>query len=280
MNGIEFVRQLLPQYFIPVVMVSSVSQAVFDAMRAGAVDFVVKPDVQAPGGLEAFNRDLINKIKIAALVQEPVSKTRKPALSFSASVPDQDQTVIAIGASTGGTEAIFNLLRKLPADLPGILVVQHIPPVFSRMFAQRLDSQTGFQVKEAQNGDYLERGSVLVAPGDQHISLKKIGSRYKVASFAGEKVNGHCPSVDVLFDSVAREAGQDAIGILLTGMGYDGAKGLLAMRRKGAVTIGQDQASSVVYGMPKVAYEIGAVKVQVELDSMAKLIRQVLGRRI
>ncbi len=280
MNGIEFVRQLLPQYFIPVVMVSSVSSAVFDAMRAGAVDFVVKPDVRLPGGIEAFNRDLISKIKIAGLVQRPSSpKTEQSAVTVG-SVPDNDQTVIAIGASTGGTEAIYTLLKDLPSDLPGILIVQHIPPVFSNMFAQRLDSQTGFAVKEAKNGDYLTRGSVLVAPGDQHISLKKFGSRYRVDSFKGEKVNGHCPSVDVLFESVAKAAGKNALGILLTGMGYDGAKGLLAMRRKGAVTIGQDQSSSVVYGMPKVAFDIGAVQVQTELANLGKIIRQVLGRRI
>src|SRR5690606_25034608 len=160
--------------------------------------------------------------------------------------------VIAIGASTGGTEAIASLLQSLPPDMPGIVIVQHIPPVFSKMFAQRLNQSLPFHVKEAQTGDSIERGTVLIAPGDKHIKVKKLGGPFQVECMYGKKVNGHCPSVDVLFESVAEAAGSQAIGIILTGMGYDGAKGLLSMKRKGARTIGQDEQSSVVYGMPKV----------------------------
>lgn len=183
--------------------------------------------------------------------------------------------IIAIGASTGGTEAIYNILRLLPPDVPGIVVVQHIPPVFSRMFAERLNNQTPLKVKEAVSGDYVDTGRVLIAPGDQHMRIKKVGKRYQVECFHGDKVNGHCPSVDVLFESVASEAGRNAVGILLTGMGYDGAKGLLTIRRKGGRTIGQDKASSVVYGMPRVAFDIGAVEIQKALEDIPHALSQL-----
>lgn len=184
--------------------------------------------------------------------------------------------IIAIGASTGGTEAIYNILRLLPPLVPGIVIVQHIPPVFSKMFAERLNNQTSLKVKEAVNGDYVEVGKVLIAPGDRHMRIKKVGKRYQVECFQGDKVNGHCPSVDVLFESVAKEAGSNAVGIILTGMGYDGAKGLLSMRRKGSRTIGQDQASSVVYGMPKAAFDIGAVEIQASLEDIPHVLSQLL----
>ena len=180
--------------------------------------------------------------------------------------------IIAMGASTGGTEALFNVIKALPSNMPGIVVVQHIPPVFSRMFAERLNAQTNLNVKEAQTGDYVEQGKVIIAPGDRHIRVKKIGDKYRVECFEGEKVNGHCPSVDVLFDSVAKEAGNHAIGLILTGMGYDGAKGLLAMKKAGARTVGQDESSCVVYGMPKVAYDIGAVDKQASLATIPQLL--------
>lgn len=160
--------------------------------------------------------------------------------------------------------------------MPGIVIVQHIPPKFSAMFAQRLNSTASLEVKEAQNGDYVEPGRVLIAPGDKHMRIRKLGSRYKVECFEGEKINGHCPSVDVLFESVAKEAGRNAIGIILTGMGYDGAKGLLAMKRSGAKTIGQDEASSVVYGMLKVAYNIGAVDKQVPFNRIVRTLFTML----
>lgn len=269
MNGIEFVKRLLPQYSLPVIVVSSLSDKVFDAMNAGAVDFVAKPSNKSVGNMQEFIQELISKIKIAAAsnvtkLEENINQTIVTNNKFPAN------KIIAIGASTGGTEALFNVLKQFPANIPGIVIVQHIPPVFSRMFSERLDNQTVLHVKEAENGDYIEPGKVLVAPGDQHMRIKKVGTKYKVEVFSGDKVNGHCPSVDVLFHSVAKEVGKDAVGIILTGMGYDGAKGLLAMRRKGAKTIGQDEASCVVYGMPKVAYDIGAVEKQVPLINIPK----------
>ncbi len=279
MNGIEFVRRLLPQYFVPVIMVSAISNAVFEAMEAGAVDFVVKPDIRSPKGIELFLNDLIQKIKTASTVKRMLPKPVNPSVKVSgANAQDTTSRLIAIGASTGGTEAIYSILSALPPTVPGIVIVQHIPPVFSRMFAERLNNQTALNVKEAESGDYLEPGKVFVAPGDRHMRIKKIGKRFQVECFQGEKVNGHCPSVDVLFESVAKEAASNAIGIILTGMGYDGAKGLLAMRRKGSRTIGQDQASSIVYGMPKVANDIGGVEIQTALGNIPQVLSGMLGK--
>ncbi len=277
MNGIEFIRRLMPQYPIPIVVVSSVSHAVFDAMNVGAVDFLTKPDIHSAQDVEAFIEALITKIKVAAnakvkAVQTPISETVQDHITR------EFYKVIAIGASTGGTESIYSILKQLPPNIPGIVIVQHIPPLFSRMFAERLNNQTHFNVKEAESGDIIEPGRILIAPGDQHMAVKKIGSHYKVEVFHGEKINGHCPSVDVLFESVSKECGSNALGIILTGMGYDGAKGLLSMKRKGAHTIGQDEESSVVYGMPKVAFDVGAVERQVPLERVAHTLCSFLGR--
>lgn len=275
MNGIEFVRRLIPQYPIPVIVVSSISDSVFEAMNAGAVDFVVKPDMGNIRNLEQFIYDLIDKIKIASnakIVQDTVRST----ITGRSSGSFDSRKIIAIGASTGGTEAIAKILSNMPSTIPGVVIVQHIPPVFSRLFAERLNSSTNLHVKEAETGDYVEQGKVLIAPGEKHMRIKRVSDRYKVECFTGDKVNGHCPSVDVLFESVAKEAGKDAIGVILTGMGYDGAKGLLAIKRSGAQTIGQDEKSSVVYGMPKVAYNIGAVCKQLSLDKIPFSIMDML----
>jgi two-component system chemotaxis response regulator CheB len=278
MNGIEFIKQLLPQYPLPVIVISTISEAVFDAMNAGAVDFVTKPNVQSPKNVEHFINDIISKIKIAATAKVSTISKEKESNVIVREKVNTDIDVIAIGASTGGTEAIYSIIRHLPETTPGILIVQHIPPTFSRMFADRLNNTISLNVKEAQTGDYLETGTVLIAPGDQHMRIKKIGTKYRVECFADDKVNGHCPSVDILFESVAKEVGNKAMGIILTGMGYDGAKGLLAMRRKGARTIGQDERSSVVYGMPKVAHEIGAVEKQASLERIPHLIYKMLSK--
>jgi two-component system chemotaxis response regulator CheB len=275
MNGIEFISRLLPQHPIPVIVVSSISEAVFDAIKAGAVDFIPKPDVQSRISIEEFVTELNQKIKAAAQIKIS-NKSRVLNENVNQELKFDSKKIIAIGASTGGTEAIFHILKQLPEKIPGILVVQHIPPLFSAMFAQRLNTQTRLKVKEARTGDWVEQGQVLIAPGDQHMKIKKVAEKYRVDVFQGDKVNGHCPSVDVLFDSVAGEAGSNAVGIILTGMGYDGAKGLLAMRNRGARTIGQDEQSCVVYGMPRVAHEIGAVEKQISLSSIHKALFSML----
>lgn len=277
MNGIEFIRRLLPQYGLPIIVISSVNGVVFDAMGSGAVDFVAKPDVNSVNGVEHFVIEIIEKVKIAskAKVQQPINHIDTVTVEDKM-LGENNNTIIAIGASTGGTEAILKVLKKLPPEVPGIVIVQHIPPKFSRMFAERMNSSTNLKVKEASNGDYVQRGNVYIAPGDQHMRIRKIGNRYKLECFEGNKVNGHCPSVDILFESLAKEAGKDAIGIILTGMGYDGARGLLAMKRKGARTIGQDAKSSVVYGMPKVAYDLGAVDKQTSIDNIGSMLLSML----
>lgn len=276
MNGIEFVQKLMPQYPLPIIVVSSASGAVFDALSAGAVEFVNKPDLSSVKSVESFINDLIAKIKIAANAKVQKRSAELPHNKIESSRTADKNKIIAIGASTGGTEALFQVLKRFPKETPGIVIVQHIPPNFSRMFAERLNSTIELEVREAKTGDYVEKGLALIAPGDKHMIIHRIGDRYKVECFEADKVNGHCPSVDVLFESVAKEAGKNAIGVILTGMGYDGAKGLMSMRRRGARTIGQDEKSCVVYGMPKVAYNIGAVEKQAPLDNIASVIFSML----
>ena len=236
MSGIEFLRKLIPQYPLPVVVISSLSDKVFDAMNAGAVDFVAKPSYTDRRQLENFvHNELLVKIKIASTAK--ISKIKKKVVqevqqNFTSKGKN---LIIAIGASTGGTEAICSVMKDYGADLPGIVIVQHMPPGFTEMYAKRLDNQCRIRVKEARTGDRVLPGTALIAPGgDKHMRVVNVGGNYQVEVVAGPKVNGHCPSVDVLFESVARVAGKDALGIILTGMGGDGAKGLLAMRQAGA----------------------------------------------
>lgn len=272
MSGIEFLRKLIPQYPLPVVVISSLSDKVFDAMNAGAVDFVAKPAVSSRRELEDFiKNELLVKIKIASAARIGNIK-RSAKISQEEHHPSvgRGNLVVAIGASTGGTEATSALVRQYGTDIPGIVCVQHMPPGFTQMYAKRLDNECRIHVKEAETGDRVLPGHMLIAPGgDRHMQLVKVGGGYQVEIKAGPKVNGHCPSVDVLFDSVAKVAGADALGIILTGMGGDGAKGLLAMRKAGARTIGQDESTCVVYGMPKVAYDLGAVEYQEKLSDIA-----------
>lgn len=171
------------------------------------------------------------------------------------------------------------VIKAFPREIPGIVIVQHMPPLFTGMYAQRLNNTLNLNVKEAQTGDIVNQGCVFISPGDSHMIIKKSGSTYRIECFKGEKVSGHCPSVDVLFHSVAQAAGKDAIGIILTGMGCDGAEGLLAMRKNGARTAGQDEKSSIVYGMPKVAFDLGAVEKQAPLDNIPQIIYSFLNDR-
>jgi two-component system chemotaxis response regulator CheB len=276
MDGITFIRQLMPQYPIPIVVISSVSGAVFDAMNAGAVDFVTKPNAALGTNRDSFIHELITKIKIASVAK--IQHYREETVSYEEE-DDQEidsSKIIAIGASTGGTEAITTVLKMMTVNTPGIVIVQHIPPKFSRMFADRVNDIVPMEVKEAVTGDIVQRGHVLIAPGDRHMKIKRTGGQYRVECITGERVNGHCPSVDVLFESVAKEAGKKAVGVILTGMGSDGAKGLFTMRSTGARTIGQDERSAVVYGMPRVAYNIGAVEKQTSLDNVANVVYSML----
>lgn len=188
------------------------------------------------------------------------------------------KNIIAIGASTGGTEATLKVLMELPKKFPGVLITQHMPPVFTKMYADRLNKICAAEVREAQDGDRVHSGLVLIAPGDKHMRLSKDEKGYYVTCRAGDKVSGHCPSVDVLFNSVAEIAGKNAIGIILTGMGKDGTQGLMNMKNAGAFTIGQDEKSSVVYGMPMVAFNIGAVMVQDSIENIADILIKKLNK--
>ncbi|MCF2641912.1 MAG: chemotaxis response regulator protein-glutamate methylesterase [Lachnospiraceae bacterium] len=279
MSGIEFLRKLMPQYPLPVVVISALSDKVFDALNAGAVDFVAKPVATDHKQVAAFvQNELPVKIKIASTAK--ISNIKKTAFLQTRqpfSVKDNNQ-VVAIGASTGGTEAIFSVVKEFGTDIPGVVIVQHMPPGFTEMYAKRLDDNCKVRVKEAKTGDRVLPGQVLIAPGgDMHMRLVNVNGAYQVECRRGPKVNGHCPSVDVLFESVAKTAGSKALGIILTGMGGDGAKGLLSMRQAGAKTIGQDESTCVVYGMPKVAYDIGAVMYQEKLEDIPRRTYALLG---
>lgn len=307
MNGITFLKKLMKEDPIKVVLVSSLNISVFDALDAGAVDFVKKPDMSSKNELANFYFELSAKIKIAHIAKLKIRTTEASSISPISSAPSLStspqatspqiatdkvsilpklnlgvalsQQIIAIGASTGGTEATLEILKKLPKNVPGILVTQHMPPGFTKMYADRLNKLCQMEVREAVNGDRLTAGLALVAPGDKQMRLAKDAKGYFVRCLGEEKVSGHCPSVDVLFDSVSKAAGANAIGIILTGMGKDGADGLLKMRTEGAYTIGQDQASCVVYGMPKVAYDIGGVQIQSPITEIANILIKQLNKK-
>ena len=301
MDGVEYVRRLMSQYPIPIVVISAINEYIGMAIKAGAIDGVVKPQ-SGEFGIARFVTQLADKIIIASKHTQRL-KSKHDTDAFQASHNDSqydsqrgaaegavkhgaasdatvviktDIDIIAIGASTGGTNAIAAIMSELPPGLPGIVIVQHMPADFTDMFAKRLDSSCAASVYEARSGDKILPGTALVAPGGYHFKLSKSGKVYTGLIQSGEKVNGHCPSVDVMFSSVAEHAGNRAIGVLLTGMGGDGAKGLLEMKKAGAKTIGQDEGSSVVYGMPKVAHDIGAVERQVPLGQIAARIVSLL----
>jgi len=280
MSGIEFLKKLIPQYPIPVVVVSAVSGSVFDALNAGAVDFVTKPDMLCGRGVEAFISELIVKIKIASTAKVAAQKKTASTVAVNSKVGLVKQNcMIAVGASTGGTEAIASVLKGFSANMPGTVIVQHMPPIFTAMYAARLNSLCAVEVREAKTGDMILPGLVLIAPGDYHMRIKPIHNHYMVECVRGEKVNGHCPAVDVLFHSVAEHVGRNGIGVILTGMGNDGASGLLALRKAGGKTLGQDEGSSVVYGMPKVAFTMGAVQEQVPLNLISRKIYALVDSR-
>jgi two-component system chemotaxis response regulator CheB len=255
-------------------MVSSLTQSgaktTLEALEAGAVDFVPKLHSHIYDGKDEMRDELISKIKVASKVKVFKKELNNQIQANTTSLAQTTNKILAIGASTGGTEALKDVLIGLPRNAPGTVIVQHMPANFTAQFAQRLNSLCAMEVREARNGDSIIPGVALVAPGDYHMVVRRSGARYYVEIGNGEKVSGHRPSVDVLFNSVAKIAGANAIGVILTGMGSDGAKGLLAMKNAGARTIGQDEASCVVYGMPKVAHEIGAVEKQLPLNRVAE----------
>lgn len=276
MNGIVFLKKIMAENPMKVVLVSSMNISVFDALHTGAVDFVKKPDMSSKNDLAIFFGELKSIIKVASVAnlkaKNVANKIEMPILTTQKLNIVSTNKIIAIGASTGGTEATLEILKSLPKEMPGILVTQHMPAGFTKMYADRLNKICNMEVREAKNGDRIERGLALIAPGDSQMKVLKDEKGYFVTCRPGEKVSGHCPSVDVLFNSVAVAAGKNAVGIILTGMGKDGAGGLLNMKKAGAYTIGQDKESCVVYGMPMVAFNIGAVQVQAGIESIGNIL--------
>ncbi|MBX9635503.1 MAG: chemotaxis response regulator protein-glutamate methylesterase, partial [Magnetospirillum sp.] len=296
MDGITFLRKLMSQHPIPVVMCSSLvedgSETLMQALEAGAVDVILKPRVDTRQMLMESQVRICDTVKAAArsrLRRRSTPLERKhpePKLSADVIMPaprgaamaKTTERVVCIGASTGGTEALREVLENLPADSPGIVIVQHMPESFTAAFARRLDGLCEVTVKEAEDGDTVLRGHVLIAPGNRHMLLQRSGARYFVTVKDGPLVSRHRPSVDVLFRSAAHCAGGNAVGIIMTGMGDDGANGLLEMRNAGAYTVAQDEESCVVFGMPKEAILRGAAEKVVGLTAIPREIARLGGR--
>lgn len=263
MDGVSFLEKIMTLRPMPVVMLSSLTQAgaetTLRALELGAVDFITKPSLDLAAGLDAMAEDMIAKVRAAARAKVRRATVRGEHKQVAPLGLKTSETVIALGASTGGVEVLGRLIAALPADAPGIVITQHMPPKFTANFAARLDQNVALAVSEAETGRRLRPGQVVIAPGDRHLVLKRSGADFICHLDDGPAVSGHKPSVDVMFRSVARACGANAIGVILTGMGRDGADGLLEMRQAGAHTLGQNEDSALVYGMPRAAQEAGAV---------------------
>jgi len=283
MDGLEFLEKLMRLRPMPVVMVSSLtergSEIALRALELGAIDFVTKPRLGVRDGLLNYTELIAGKIRAAACARMTAAR---PSAARAAEVPQESllrspllstEKLIIIGASTGGTEAIREVLQPLPPDSPAVLIAQHMPGGFTKSFAQRLDSLSRIHVKEAEHGERVLPGYAYIAPGGFHLSLARSGANYVAHLDQEPPVNRHRPSIDVLFDSAAKHAGKNAIGMILTGMGKDGAEGLLRMRKAGAHTLAQDEASCVVFGMPREAIAIGAAD---EVAPLGEMCRRVL----
>ncbi|MCP4311672.1 MAG: chemotaxis response regulator protein-glutamate methylesterase [Bacteroidetes bacterium] len=285
MDGLSFLKKIMSQHPIPVVIISSLTEKGTEtgirALEYGASEIITKPKMDIKGFFTESSIQICDAIKAASCVKLNRKQFKqvsvKPKFSASVVVPEvrnrsmikTTELVIAVGASTGGTEALRVFLEGLPVDCPGVVIVQHMPEHFTRSFANRLNDICQITVKEAVNGDTVTRGKALIAPGNKHTLLKRSGAKYYVEVKDGELVNRHRPSVDVLFTSTARFAGANAVGIIMTGMGDDGAKGLLEMRNAGAYTMAQDEVSSVIFGMPKEAINLGAADKVLPLGKMS-----------
>lgn len=283
MDGLTFLRQQMAEMPIPTVICSSLStegsRVALDALAAGAISVVTKPRLGLKQFLQDSRRELVDALKTAARSRPRLVAAPRPAgppAPRGSAVPGLHalsvNKPIVIGSSTGGTQAIEQILRTLPADAPGVAIVQHMPERFTAMYAQRLDGVCAMRVREAQDGDRLERGVVLIAPGGRHMKLRKSAGQYYAVVLDGPPVNRHKPSVDVLFRSLAEHTTGDALALMLTGMGDDGARGMKLLHERGVRTLAQDEASCVVFGMPMEAIKLGAVDEVLPLDAMAEAI--------
>jgi two-component system chemotaxis response regulator CheB len=294
MDGLTFLANLMRLRPMPVVMVSSLTErgaeTTLKALELGAIDFVSKPRVDVAGTFHLFSEEILAKIRVAAGArvvarQAPTLPADVPPkhsadailpAAASARMLRTTDRIIAVGSSTGGTEAIREFLTALPADCPAIVIAQHIPAAFSAPFARRMDSLCQLSVSEPVDGQPIMAGHVYIAPGGKHLLVERDGARYRCRLNDGPPVNRHCPSVDVLFRSVAQQVGPNAVGVILTGMGDDGARGLREMHDAGAATVAQDEASSVVWGMPGAAVKLGAVDEVVPLNQVAATVMRLI----
>ena len=287
MDGLTFLKKLQVHYPVPVIMCSGVaasnSQVALTAIAEGAVDVVAKPTKGGSAAMAALGEDLAEKVRAAATSRRTVPKFSRATVakptSFRAAGVDPSRYIVVIGASTGGTEAVNRLLSNAPPDFPSVAIVQHMPVGFTNSFAERLDQFSQMKVTEAVDGDVLAPGRAFVARGDRQMRLRSTGGQWRIVYGETECANRHCPSVDVLFDSVVSVGARNVVGVLLTGMGADGAKGLLNLHNNGAVTIAQDEKSCVVYGMPKVAVELGAAQHRSPPGGIPAMVLQGLQRR-
>ena len=295
MDGLTFLKKIMVQHPIPVVIISSLTvkgtETAIKALEFGAIDIITKPHLDTKRFIEESKIKLVDAVKAAAMARVKHKKKKftdpmkvMPKYTADAILPNvasksmikTTEKVISVGASTGGTEALRVFLEALPLDSSGIVIVQHMPEVFTKSFAERLNEICRITVKEAENNDTVIRGRALIAPGNKHTLLKRSGARYYVEVKDGPLVNRHRPSVDVLFRSTARYAGSNAVGIIMTGMGDDGAKGLLEMKEAGAYTIAQDEKTSVVFGMPNEAIKLGASEKVLALEQIAGYIQRFM----
>ncbi len=284
MDGLTFLKKLMARKPIPVVILSTLTQegaaSTLEAFRLGAVEVMAKPNRDVKDSLADIRTQLLDRIRAASVARVhrivPVGENAVEDQIHRVALPETTHKVVAIGASTGGTEAIMATLAALPATAPGILIVQHMPEGFTKTFAKRLDEHSAMKVTEAQGGETVQPGVALLAPGNKHMILKRSGARYYVDVKEGPLVCRHRPSVEVLFESVAKAAGANAIGVIMTGMGSDGAGGMLTMKKAGAKNIAQDEKSCVVFGMPKEAIKNGAVDKVVPLDEIPATIAKLL----
>lgn len=291
MDGITFLKKIMSQHPIPVIIISTLTasgtETAMAALESGAVEVVQKPQLHTQEQRKEASLMLIDKVKAAShavihrrrIAQAKAPKSVKPKLTADAMLQKPNPTsgslvkttekIVAVGASTGGTEALKTFLESFPIDSPGIVIVQHMPELFTKQFADRLNEQCKITVKEATSGDAVLRGQALISPGNKHMMLKRSGARYYVEISDGPLVNRHRPSVDVLFRSVARYAGKNAVGVIMTGMGNDGAQGLLEMKNTGAYTIAQNEKTCIVFGMPKEAIKLKAADKIMSIYSIA-----------
>lgn len=282
-DGLTFLDRLMKARPTPVIMISTLTEkgadATIRAMELGAIDFIAKPKLNVAKGMGEYEQEILAKIRMAAQTRPKIRSTSTSAVKPIPIHYSGTETIVAIGASTGGTEAIKTVLEQLSPAFPATVITQHMPPNFTKSFAKRLDSICKINVHEAKDGERIMPGNAYIAPGDQHMEIVRSGADYRVRLNNGELVSGHKPAVDVMFQSLAKIVGKNVIATVLTGMGKDGAKGLLALKNAGALTMVQDEASCVVYGMPKAAVEIGATKHTIPLSKMSKALTQAVEQK-